>query len=98
MPEPMPMPMPMAHAHADLEHADYYSDEEDHVMAPHSVAAPVSRGEHYAMSGELEPHTGRITLTPQQREIANLPGGPGETEYAKQLLRMNQMKKSGLIK
>jgi hypothetical protein len=37
-------------------------------------------------------------LTAAQREIANLPGGPGEVEYAKQLLKMSKMRKAGLLK
>jgi hypothetical protein len=66
-------------------------------MSSHHVSAPVSRGEAgHSIDPELSPS--QIRLTPAQREIANLPGGPGEVEYAKQLLKMQKAKKSGLIK
>ena len=66
-------------------------------VAAHFMSAPVSRGE-AGHSIELELSLSQIRLTPAQREIANLPGGPGEVEYAKQLLRMQKMQKSGLLK
>lgn len=84
-------------AHIDIETTE--GPDEERMIAAHHVAAPVSRGEHsYSMSGDYEPSgASRITLTKAQREHAAA-AGVDEVEYGKQLLRMNQMKKSGLIK
>jgi hypothetical protein len=93
---PMP-PMP-AHTHIDVEKTETPEGEPESThMDAHFVSAPVSRSDSgHSIEPELSAST--IRLTPAQREIANLPGGPGEVEYAKQLLKMQKAKKSGLIK
>ena len=92
---PMPPPMP---AHVDLEKVESPDAEPESAhMDAHFVSAPVSRGE-AGHSIDPEPSASSIRLTPAQREIANLPGGPGEVEYAKQLLKMQRAKKAGLLK
>jgi hypothetical protein len=58
------------------------------------VSAPVSREAPSLKDGR--PVTTRITLTPDQRSAARM-AGISEVEYAKQLIRMNEAKKNGLI-
>ena len=58
------------------------------------TSAPVSRESPSLRDGR--PTNQRITLSPEQREAARF-SGVSEIEYAKQLIRMNEMKKSGLI-
>src|SRR5262249_48691462 len=71
---PQPPPAPMAHIDLETEHGDS-GEGDEHAIAAHFVAAPVSRGEHgYSMSGEHEPSAGRITLTRAQREHAEAAG------------------------
>lgn len=81
------MPAPPHVARVDIE-------EHDDEQIGHRVSAPPSRDyAHAAVDPDTIP--GRITLTPAEREIANLPGGPGEAEYAKQKLRLMKQKKAG---
>jgi len=87
-----PMPPPVTH-----EHVAPAAEPDEASMDAHYVSAPVSRGE-AGHSIDPEPSASSIRLTPAQREIANLPGGPGEVEYAKQFLKMQRAKKSGLLK
>lgn len=58
------------------------------------TSAPVSRESPSLRDGR--PTTTRITLTPEQREAARN-SGISEIEYAKQLIRLQEAKKSGLI-
>ena len=91
-PPPPPPPMP-AHTHLDSEQSDHDSELEAE-PTPSRYSAPVSRASE-THSADYEPSEGsRITLTAAQREIANLPGGAGEVEYAKQLLKMKKMQKA----
>jgi hypothetical protein len=91
LPEP-PMPDPVQHAHVGITEHEPAAD-----PAAHFMSAPVSRDYAHA---SVEPDTipGRVTLTAAEREIANLPGGPGEEEYGRQKLRLAKMKKAGLHK
>jgi hypothetical protein len=96
--EPMPAPPEPALAHdIESEHSDSGEPEEAH-MNPAHVSAPVSRsgGERYAMSGDYEPTANSIRLTAAEREIANLPGGAGEEEYARQKLKMLKLKRANV--
>jgi hypothetical protein len=93
-PPPPPMPPMPAQTHVDVE--SHEAEPEDEPMPTH-FSAPVSRGSERG-SVEPEPSASSITLTAAQREIANLPGGAGEVEYAKQLLKMQRAKKAGLLK
>jgi hypothetical protein len=62
------------------------------------VSAPVSRGSEgrYTM-GDHEPSPSSVRLTAEQREAARA-SGVDETTYEANLLKMEKMKKSGLIK
>jgi hypothetical protein len=88
---PPPIPEP-AHADISTEH-DHEPDEEPPMT---HYAAPVSRGDQ-GHAVEPEPTMGSIRLTPEQRDIAAR-SGISETEYARQLIRMQKMKSSGVIK
>jgi len=63
---------------------------------PQHVAHVDIESEH-SDSGEPEPTMGSIKLSAEQRDIAHR-SGISEIEYAKQLLRMQKMQKSGLMK
>lgn len=56
------------------------------------VSAPVSRESPSLSTGK--PTTSRIELTPEQREAARI-SGVDEFEYAKNLMRLNDLKKNG---
>lgn len=56
------------------------------------VSAPVSRDAPSAGTGR--PLNNRITLTPEQREIARL-SGISDIDYARQLLKLNEYKRNG---
>lgn len=68
------------------------NDEEENVKTP--VSAPPSRAATNPSTGRQS--NNRITLTPEQREMARL-SGIDELTYARQLQRMNEMKASGVI-
>jgi len=87
-----PMPPPMTHI--DLEKVETPDHEPESArMDAHFVSAPVSRGEAgHSIEPELSPS--QVKLTPAQREIANGPGGCGEIEYAKQLLKLQKLQKA----
>jgi hypothetical protein len=90
-----PAPQPMTHVDLEKVESADHEPEEMHMRAEH-VSAPVSRSDHgYAI--EPEPTEGSIRLTAEQRDIAHR-SGISDTEYAKQLLRMQRMRKSGLLK
>jgi hypothetical protein len=97
VPEPQtPEPEPPQIDLEPVESHDHETPQEDHTMPQH-FSAPVSRGsERYAM-GDYEPTAGSIRLSAEQRDMAAR-SGISETEYAKQLLKMQKMQKSGLIK
>jgi hypothetical protein len=72
-------------------------------MASH-FSAPVSHsgGERYAM-GDYEPTIGTIRLSAEQRDMAHrsmphLSADEAERNYAANLIKMQKMQKSGLIK
>jgi hypothetical protein len=90
MPPPMPQPAPQHVAPIDLES----HDGEPEMPKPQNVSAPVSR-ESFAV--EHQPSETSIRLTPAQRDHAQA-AGVDEITYARNLLRMERMKKSGLIK
>jgi hypothetical protein len=94
MHEPEPEPQPMTHV--DLEHVEHdHEPDEAHIAAAH-VSAPVSRDpSQYAV--EHQPSERSIRLTAEQRDMAAR-SGITEVEYAKQLLKMQKMQKSGLLK
>src|SRR5262249_11085991 len=71
-----------------------YEPEESHMSAAHHVSAPVSRDVQFA--GEPEPSANRITLNPQEREIAKQ-SGISEELYAAGKLKLAKMKKAKLI-
>ena len=92
MPPPMPEPMtPMTHINIESESSEH-EPEHEHMAA--ITSAPVSRSD----SGHsIEPEAllpSQVKLTPLQREIANGPGGCGEIEYAKQLLKLQKLQKA----
>jgi hypothetical protein len=94
---PTPMPSMPAPTHIDVEKVESPEGEpEAESVAVHHMSAPVSREAGHAIDPELSPS--QIRLTPAQREIANLPGGPGEVEYAKQLVKMMRLKKAKVIR
>lgn len=66
-------------------------DEEDNARAP--VSAPPSRQATNPASGRPA-NANRITLTPEQREMARL-SGIDEITYARQLQKLNQLKSEG---
>ena len=91
-----PEPEHVAHIDIESEHSGSGEPEESHM--PQHFSAPVSRGSNYAI--EHEPTAGSIRLSAEQRDMAAR-SGISETEYAKQLLKMQKMQKmqkSGLIK
>jgi hypothetical protein len=92
MPPPMPEPRPQPTVHVDLESHDH----ELEMPMAQNVSAPVSRGDH-GHSVEPEPTQSSIRLSAEQRDIAAR-SGISEVEYAKQLLRMQKMKRSGVLK
>jgi hypothetical protein len=95
-PAPAP-PMPEQHrTHIDLEKVESSEGEPEGTHMSAMFSAPVSRGEH-ATAVEPEPTMGTIKLSAEQRDMAHR-SGISEVEYAKQLLRMQKMQKSGLIK
>lgn len=73
-------------------------DEEDDFEPERTpvVAAPVSRDAPSPSSGK--PVNGnRITLTPEQREIAKM-SGISDIEYARQFLKLNEHKRNGMYR
>jgi hypothetical protein len=97
--EPMPAP-PMAHADIETEHSDSGQPDEDHAMASF-ISAPPSRGSNYAI--EHEPSAGSVRLSAEQRDMAHrsmphLSADQAEKSYAANLIKMQKMQKSGLIK
>lgn len=70
------------------------NDQEDDEPTRAPVSAPPSRNATNPANGR--PSNTRITLTPEQREIARL-SGIDELTYARQLQRMNALKADGLI-
>src|SRR5262249_47438075 len=86
-PQPTPTPMPQAPQPPAPERDDDY--------APHIASAPPSRSEY---AGSMPPEaSGRVTLSGEERSIAAATGC-SEIEYAKNKLKLMQMKKAGLIK
>jgi hypothetical protein len=67
-------------------------EEEENVKTP--VSAPPSRAATNPSTGRQS--NNRITLTPEQREMARL-SGIDELTYARQLQRMNELKANGVI-
>jgi hypothetical protein len=92
MPPPVHEPAPQPMTHVDVE----THDSEPESPMPQHFSAPVSRSDH-ATAVEPEPTMGMIRLTAEQRDIAAR-SGISDVEYGKQLLRMQKMKSSGLIK
>jgi hypothetical protein len=90
-----PEPEPQHVIDLEAEHSGSSEPEESHAMASF-ISAPVSRGDH-SHAVEPEPTMGSIRLSAEQRDMAAR-SGISETEYAKQLLKMQKMQKSGLIK
>jgi hypothetical protein len=90
-----PPPAPPPVAHVDIEQSDHGAEPEEPIPS-HHVSAPVSHGDS-GHSVEPEPTQSSIRLTAEQRDIAQR-SGISDVEYAKQLLRMQKMQKSGLIK
>ena len=95
MPPPIPQPAPPP-THVDLEKVESPEGEPESTHMSAMFSAPVSRGE-AGHAVEPEPTQSSIRLTAEQRDIAQR-SGISEVEYAKQLLRMQRMQKSGLIK
>ena len=86
-PEPTPAPMPQATQPPAPERDDDY--------APHFTSAPPSRSEYAgSMPAEI---SGRVTLSQEERSIAAATG-ISEIEYAKNKLKLLQMKKAGIIR
>ena len=83
IPTPAPAPMPQAPDH-------------DGSYAPHIASAPPSRSE-YAGSMPAPGASGRVTLSAEERQVAAATG-ISEVEYAKNKLKLLQMKKAGLIR
>jgi hypothetical protein len=95
-PPPVHEPEPPPVAHVDQEHVEHdHEPDEDRAMASF-ISAPPSRGDH-SHAVEPEPTMGSIRLSAEQRDIAAR-SGISDVEYAKQLLKMQKMKTSGLIK
>jgi hypothetical protein len=69
-------------------------DEEDEEVTKTPVAAPPSKNATSPSTGR--PTSTKITLTPEQREMAAL-SGVDELTYAKNLVKMQQAKRDGLI-
>lgn len=69
-------------------------EEEDEVDDKTPVSAPPSRAATNPSTGRQS--NNRITLTPEQREVARL-SGIDELTYARQLQRLNELKASGVI-
>jgi hypothetical protein len=105
--EPMPAPPTPEPVHEpvtiDLEKTEGPEGEPDeaHHMASF-ISAPVSRGtDRYAV--EPEPTLGTVRLTAEQRDMAHrsmphLSADQAEKNYAANLIKMQKMQKSGLIK
>jgi hypothetical protein len=96
---PVPEPEHVAHIDIESEHGGSGEPEESH-MASH-FSAPVSRGSNYAI--EHEPTAGSIRLSAEQRDMAHrsmphLSADQAEKSYAANLMKMQKMQKSGLIK
>jgi hypothetical protein len=90
-----PEPEPQHTTHIDLEPVESHDHEPEEPPMSH-YAAPVSRDpSQYAV--EHQPSERSIRLSAEQRDMAAR-SGISETEYAKQLLKMQKMQKSGLIK
>jgi len=87
--QPRPASMPQA--------TQPLAPERDDDYAPHIASAPPSRSEY---AGSMPPpgaSNSRVTLSAQEREMAAL-SGVSEVEYAKNKLKLMQMKKAGLIR
>jgi hypothetical protein len=94
---PSPPPMPPPVAHVDLEKVEGPEGVEEEHIAVHHVSAPVSRGSERSYSVDPEPSASSIRLTKAEREHAEA-AGVSEVEYAKQLLKMNALKKAKVIR
>jgi len=101
-PPPMPEPRP-EHVTVDIEKHEAPEDEpeEDHAMASF-ISAPPSRGDHaHSIEPQLSPSS--VRLSAEQRDMAHrsmphLSADEAEKSYAANLLKMQKMQKSGLIK
>jgi len=80
--EPRPAPMPQA---------------TDDSYSPHIASAPPSRSEYAGSMPPPDASNSRVTLSAAEREVAAL-SGVSEVEYAKNKLKLQQMKKAGLIR
>jgi hypothetical protein len=90
-PQPSPEPVPsMPQA------TQPPAPERDDNCAPHIASAPPSRSE-YAGSMPPPEVSGRVTLSQEERSIAAATG-ISEIEYAKNKLKLLQMKKAGIIR
>jgi hypothetical protein len=88
-PQPTPAPMPQA--------PQPPAPDRDDDSAPHFVSAPPSRSEYAGSVPPPDVAAGRVTLTPEERSVAAATG-ISEVVYAKNKLKLQQMKKAGLIK
>jgi hypothetical protein len=82
------------HIEERLGYAKPEGEEEEEEMTRTPVAAPPSKSATSPTTGR--PSSSKITLTPEQREMAAL-SGIDEVTYAKNLVRMQQAKRDGLI-
>ena len=98
-PPPMPEPQHMAHVDVSTEHSDSGEPESAHMSI---FSAPVSRGDHgHSIEPEMSPST--VRLSAEQRDVArrsmpHLSADEAEKNYAANLIKMQKMQKSGLIK
>jgi len=97
---PPPEPEPQHVIDLEAEHSDSAEPEESPV--PQHFSAPVSRGgDRYAV--EPEPTMGSIRLSAEQRDMAHrsmphLSADEAEKSYAANLIKMQKMQMSGLLK
>jgi hypothetical protein len=96
-PPAAPMPEPVHAAHVDIE--TEHSEPQEPPMSHY--AAPVSRGSDYAVESQLTASS--VRLSAEQRDMAHrsmphLSADEAEKSYAANLLKMQKMQKSGLIK
>jgi hypothetical protein len=89
IPTPTPAPMPQQSTQPPAPTLD-------DSYSPHIASAPVLRSE-YAGSMPPPEASGRVTLSAEERSIAAATG-ISEVEYAKNKLKLLQMKKAGLIR
>jgi hypothetical protein len=98
-----PEPEPQHTTHIDLEKAESPECEPEESPMTH-YAAPVSRsgGERYAM-GDYEPTVSSVRLSAEQRDMAHrsmphLSADEAEKSYAANLIKMQRLQKSGVLK